>query len=357
MLAFDPKDGWTLFVPRATDEERVWIGDPGDVLGEPRENLDTWLKARAGRPVAVLGAPIGNVAADADLSDRLRWKLAAVRRRKDATEIATIRKAVAATARGYARIRGELEPGVTERQVQIELEAEFFRAGGQRTGYGTIVGFGTNAAVLHFEPSGRVLKPGEIVLIDAGAEIDGYCADVTRTYAATPEQRDLHAMLLDVQTKAVARCSPGAQWRDLHLAACLDLARGLADLDILEGAPEGLVERDVHALFMPHGLGHMVGLGVRDGASAPPRPPETRPTLKYLRIHLPLEEGFVVTVEPGVYFIPAILNNAEHRAAHGDAVRWGRVDRMLDLGGLRIEDNVHVTAKGPENLTAAIPKV
>jgi Xaa-Pro aminopeptidase len=128
-------------------------------------------------------------------------------------------------------------------------------------------------------------------------------------------------------------------------------------LGIMKGNPQSLIERDAHALFFPHGLGHLVGLGVRDGSGrAPGRAPSARPGLANLRVDLPLERGYAITVEPGVYFIPALLNDPTNREKYRDAVDWDRVVPLLDFGGIRIEDNVVVTDGAPEVLTAAIPK-
>jgi Xaa-Pro aminopeptidase len=269
-------------------------------------------------------------------------------------------QAVRATVAGYARLPDRIRPGVTERTLQIELEAAFQRAGADRTGYGTIVGTGPNAAVLHFEPSTRAVAAGDFVLVDAGAEVCRYVADVTRTYVAgkpTGFQRDLHAAVRQAQERAIARCVPGAEWKQVHLAAAVDLTAGLVGMGILRGQPESLVEQEVHALFFPHGLGHLVGLGVRDASGlARGRTRDPRPSLRSLRMDLPLAEGFVVTVEPGLYFIPALLQDAARRERHRETVNWNLVDAHLAIGGVRIEDDVLVRAGGPEVLTAGIPK-
>jgi Xaa-Pro aminopeptidase len=253
-----------------------------------------------------------------------------------------------------------IRPDTTERQIQIELEAEFFRNGAERTAYDSIVGGGPNSALFHFTPSGRAFKENELVLIDAGAEYRGYASDVTRTYSTstfTPEQRDIYAIVLETNKRAIERCKPGVEYKDIHLGAALDLARGLVDLGLLIGNPESLVERGSHALFYPHGVGHLVGLGVRDASGyMPGRKPEEKLGLRYLRIDLPLVAGYTVTIEPGIYFIPVLLQNRELRVEHRDAVNWEKVDKMMDFGGIRIEDNVHVTTGEPEVLTRAIPK-
>ena len=361
VVAFDPRDqNWISFVPEVTEGERVWEGRhqaPGALLA----GLEPWLAQRAGRPVVMLGAPRPNLVADGKLTAPNRELLRHARRPKDASELSLIRRAAAASAAGYAKLREHLRPGVTERALQIELEAEFARNGATRPGYGTIIGTGPNAAVLHFPPSDRAARPGEFVLVDAGAEIDRYMADVTRTYvvggAPSGFQRDLYQVVLGAEERAIARCVPGAEWKELHLACAVELVAGLVAMGVMRGLPESLVAREAHTLFFPHGLGHMVGLGVRDGSGLlPGRTKDPRPSLRTLRMDLPLAEGYVVTVEPGLYFIPALINDPARRERFNDCVNWPLVEQHLEVGGVRIEDNVLVTAGAPEVLTAAIPK-
>lgn len=363
VVAFDPRDGasagWVSFVPAVTEGERVWEGRQ-QLPGTPLAHLETWLAARAGRKVAALGAPVRLVSPDETMTARVRDQFKHARRPKDAHEIALIRRAAEATARGYAKLPALLRPSVTERALQIELEAEFARGGGTRPGYGTIVGTGPNAAVLHFEPSHRAAQPGEFVLVDAGAEIDRYMADVTRTYVVgepSAFQRDLYQVVLAAEERAIARCVPGAEWKDIHLAAATEMVAGLVNMGVMRGTPSSLVEQEAHALFFPHGLGHMVGLGVRDGSGLfPGRTKDPRPCLKSLRMDLPLAAGYVVTIEPGLYFIPALLSDPIRRTRYRDCVNWPLVEQYLGLGGVRIEDNVLVTDGAPEVLTSAIPK-
>lgn len=360
VLAFDPQEGWTDFVPEVTEAEKVWTGGV-DRKGTPLSRLQSWLNAHRNRPLAVLGCALAKVKADPRLVRRLRQQLTHARRPKDALELDRMRKAYAATQAGFKAARQFIRPGVSERQVQVELETAFFRAGGQRTAYDTIVGGGPNAGVLHFCPTQRKLGRGELVLIDAGAEYAGYACDVTRTYAVggkpSPEQRDLYAAVLRAQQAAVRQCRVGKEFREIHLDAALDLTQGLIDMGLLRGRAATLVEQEVSALFFPHGLGHLVGLGVRDASGyLPGRRRSRKPGLKNLRLNLPLQPGYVVTIEPGLYFIPALLGDPQRRRRFKQQVRWERVDRLLALGGVRIEDNVLVTAGEPDVLTAGIPK-
>jgi Xaa-Pro aminopeptidase len=205
-----------------------------------------------------------------------------------------------------------------------------------------------------------LLTEGDFVLIDSGAQMDRYVTDVTRTYGIgrlSPFQRDLYQAVLEAQQRTIDRCRVGAEWKDLHFTTAADMMCSLAAMGVVRGDPHALVEQDVHTLFYPHGLGHMVGLGVRDASGLEPgRARDPRPSLRSLRMDLVLRENYIVTVEPGLYFIPAILRDAGRRARHPHAVNWNLVDQHLHIGGVRIEDNILVTSGAPVNLTAAIPK-
>src|SRR6185503_450206 len=181
VMAFDPRDGWTDFVPPVTQAERVWEGRT-EAPGTPLHELGGWLAARRGRPVVALGSPIAGLGGDAVRAAQLREQLLHARRPKDAHELDLLRRACEATAMGFKSFVQALKPGLSERELQVELETGFRRGGADRTGYGTIVGAGSHAAVLHFTPGDRRTQPGDVVLVDAGAEVERYTADVTRTY-------------------------------------------------------------------------------------------------------------------------------------------------------------------------------
>jgi Xaa-Pro aminopeptidase len=362
ILAFDRHEGWVDFVPEVTEKERIWEGrldnEPGTV---PVQELAAWLAARRGRPVVHFGSLLPGFHGNGARSAALREQFTHARRPKDDVELERIRAAVRATEAGYRTLREAIRPGATEREIQVELEAGFFRAGADRTCYGTIVGTGPNAAVFHFRPGARAAREGEVVLIDAGAECRRYGCDVTRTYAAsgsfTGIQKDLFEIVLRAEERAVAACAPGVETVDVHFGSCRDLVEGLIQLDILRGTIDSIIEREAHLLFYPHGIGHLVGLGVRDaGGALPGRPKRTEPALKNQRTDFPLEPGYVMTIEPGIYFVPALLNDEGRRKRFADCVNWEKATSLIGLGGIRLEDNVLITKSGRENLTAGIPK-
>ncbi|MGI8571087.1 MAG: aminopeptidase P N-terminal domain-containing protein [Solirubrobacteraceae bacterium] len=358
VLAFDAQEGWLDFVAPVTESDRLWSGVPvGEDEGLPMSGFTDWL-ATSTRPIASLGASVPGVPCDAQRSAERRFGLSAVRRVKDPVELERMRTAERATSAAFAAVVPLLEKGNTERAVQIELEATAFRRGADAMAFDTIVGSGTNSAVLHFPPSPRTLRTGELVLIDAGAEVRGYASDITRTYAVGGEldtaQAEIYSLVHAAQRAAIERCVAGTEWTDVHLTASGVIARGLVDLGVLKGDPSALIESGAVGLFFPHGVGHLLGLGARDaGGTLQDR--STSPRFPHLRIDLPLRPGFVVTVEPGIYFVPALLEDPERRSRHRGEVAWDRVDQLLKFGGIRIEDDLLITSDGHEVLTQDVP--
>ena len=363
IVAYDPKggpqNGWTCFMPEVTEAERIWEGRE-QLPGEPMGKFSAWLAARSGRSVVMFGVPVADVAFDAARTAVVREAYKHSRRVKEPGEIDLMRKCAVATAAGYAAVQPFLKAGVSERRMQVELEAGYFREGANKTGYDTIIGVGAQSAVLHGTPSrDRIAKEGDFILIDSGAEWDRYVIDVTRTYVAgkpSAFQRDLMLAVLNAEKCAIEKCRPGIEWVDVHFGAAHDMISALVDMGVMKGNAQSLIEQDAHTLFFPHGLGHMLGLGVRDaGGMEPGRTKSARPALATLRQDLILRPGYIVTVEPGLYFIPQLLNDPKRREKYRDCVNWELADKMLGIGGVRFEDNILVTDGAPENLTSAIP--
>ena len=350
VLAYAPADGWVEFVAPVTAEELLWTGLDGDREGVPEgtrplDGLESWLD---GRPDRRLGA---TDEADVELRDALIH----VRRPKDDVELERMRAAADATRAGFAELVSLVAAGRTERELQVALEAAFLRNGGDFLAFETIVAAGDHAAVLHFSPTARELGDGDLLLVDAGAEHRGYASDVTRTYAVggtfTAEQALVHETVRRAAETAIATCRPGSAWHDVHRAAALVVAEGLAELGVLSGSPETLVESGAVTLFFPHGVGHMVGLGVRDTGPASGETREPEDGLPRLRVDIPLQARHAWTVEPGIYFVPALLERERGRAD----VDWDRIDELHGFGGVRLEQNVLITDDGCEVITAAIP--
>ncbi len=345
VVAYDPAQGWVEFVDPVTTQELLWTGLEGDREGvpdgtRPLDELDAFVGGRTPR----------RLGATPDPDTELRDALIRVRRPKDDDELARMRTAVAATAAGFDELRSLIAAGRTERELQVMLESAFMRNGGDFLSFETIVAAGDHAAVLHFSPTLRELQDGQVLLVDAGAEHRGYAADVTRTYAVggsfDAEQHVAFTAVRQALDDAIALCRPGVQWGDVHRAASLAIADGLVELGVLQGDRESLVDSGAVRLFFPHGVGHMVGLGVRDAGAA-----SDEPSSPGLRLDIPLEPRHAWTVEPGLYFVAPLL--AQERGH--EAVNWERVDELLGFGGVRIEHDVVITDDGCDVLTSAIP--
>ncbi len=396
---FDPADGRvTLFLTERTVADALWHGalEAFDAV-KARQQVDAVLPVEAleqhvlafakGRPVRSLAVADGKATArargitgeDLDFDDpkkvgegALIDRLAKLRLHKGDDELAEIRRLVPVTREAHVLAMQHSKPGVGEQFLAGQVEGAFAR-GGCTPAYNTILS--VRGEVLHNNDHRHTLQKGDIVLLDAGAEsLDtGYCNDVTRDWpvggAFTPEGRDVYDLVLASELDAISAVKPGVRYRDLHLRASRVLAEGLVRLGLLVGDPDGLVESGAHAIFFPHGLGHQLGLDVHDVEAFGDRihypNGRTRSTqfgTQYLRMDLDLEPGMLFTIEPGLYFVPAILRNPELRERFKTQVKWDAAEKFLAMnggrgfGGIRIEDDVVCTATGVEVLTASIPK-
>ncbi|MDJ1177386.1 aminopeptidase P family protein [Roseofilum sp. BLCC_M91] len=282
----------------------------------------------------------------------------------DEPALSEIREAVAVSVEGHLRgMRGTAQ-AKTEAQVRSHIES-VFTAHEMTPAYASIVT--VHGEILHHDRSPHSLTPGDLLLVDAGAEtLGGWAADITRTWPVngrfSPTQQAIYEVVLAAHDRSIAQVKPGQEYEDIHLEAALAMAEGLVDLGILIGNPEILVERDAHALFFPHGIGHLLGLDVHDmedlgdlAGYVPGRKRSDRFGLQFLRLNRPLQSGMVVTIEPGFYQVPAILDNPEFRSQYNDVVNWDKLAQFKDVRGIRIEDDVLVTHQGAEVLTAQLP--
>ncbi|NEP21345.1 aminopeptidase P family protein [Moorena sp. SIO3I6] len=221
--------------------------------------------------------------------------------------------------------------------------------------------------VLHNGEYHHSLQPGELLLADVGAETPmGWAADITRTWPVSgkfsPTQRDIYNVVKEAHDFCIKNLYPGVEYREIHMTAAGVIAEGLIDLGILRGDISDLVAMDAHALFFPHGVGHLLGLDVHDmedlgdlAGYAPGRVRSDRFGLGFLRLDRLLEAGMLVTIEPGFYQVPGILNDPDRRSTYKDVVDWDRLAQFDDVRGIRIEDDVLITETGAEVLTAGLP--
>lgn len=361
--AYSPNTGWVDFVLPITREEKIWEGGGTAMPGKDIKDFDGWISSHKGARLFILGQAHSHLhlknVSEADLAI-VQEIYSEVRRAKDSEEVALIRKLADFANFGYKKVKQIVRPGISERHIQLEYENEVLMAGAEKMPYGTIVGTGTNSAILHAVPTPRIVKAGEHVLIDAGADVQDYCVDITRNFAADGElserQKSIYNLVLEAQTKSISLMRPGVQWRDIHLASAFVMAQGLKDLGILKVSASEAMDSGAVSVFFPHGVGHMVGLKVRD-VGGPPNPNPKKYAGARLRIDMELKENYLMTVEPGLYFIEALMSDEETRRTYKDQINWDETAKWADFGGFRIEDDILVTSNGPVNLTDVVEKL
>ncbi len=271
------------------------------------------------------------VSAPPDVAD-VRALLDDMRLIKAPEEIDTMRRAASISAAAHRRAMRATRPGAMEYEIEAELLHEFRRHGAQSPAYHSIVAGGANACVLHYVFNNARLQDGDLLMIDAGCELDGYASDITRTFPVNGRfsgpQKDLYELVLAAQTAAIAAIRPGAGWNDPHEAALRVLAQGFIDVGLCQGTLDAVLESGDYRRFYMHRTGHWLGLDVHDAGN-----------YKQGDSWLVLEPGMVLTVEPGCYVRPA-----------------DNVPRHFWDIGIRIEDDAVVTAGGCEIITHEVPK-
>jgi Xaa-Pro aminopeptidase len=256
-----------------------------------------------------------------------------MRLKKTSAELEAMRTAIRLTAEGHVAAMRSVKPEQYEYELEAVLRQAFLRGGSARPAYAPIVGSGPNATVLHHVRNQRKMQAGDLVLIDAGAEYDYYAADITRTFPVsgrfTEAQKRIYELVLAVQLSVIEKVRPGAHLRALQDHTVEALTQGLCELGIIAGPPKEAVAEGRYKPYYMHGVGHYLGMDVHDVGS-------------YFdgEIPIPFEPGTVITVEPGLYFAPDKLEVPEEYRGIG----------------VRIEDDVLVTAQGCEVLSASIPK-
>ena len=248
------------------------------------------------------------------------------------------------------------KPGVSEQYIAGVLE-------GIAASYGNMVSFpiilSQHGETLHNHDHSLILETGRMMLTDAGAErTSSYCSDHTRTVPVGGKfegrQKDIYSIVLACHGKALEITRPGITYKEVHLEVCKVLAQGLKDLGLMKGNVDEAVAAGAHALFMPHGLGHMMGLDVHDmedlGQIYVGYDDETRPSTQFglasLRMGRRLQEGFVMTDEPGCYFIPALIDQWKAEKMHTDFINYDALESFKDFGGIRLEDDILITPNG-----------
>lgn len=289
--------------------------------------------------------------------------LVKLRSHQDELALQELRNAAAVSVEAHKAGMQATKRSNTEAQIRSAMEGVII-AHNMSCAYNSIVT--VHGEVLHNETYNNSIQPQDLLLADVGAETpNGWAADLTRTWASgkfSSTQRDIYEVVLKAHDDCITKLQPGVEYQDIHLLAASIIAEGLVDLGILKGNPQDLVDLDAHALFFPHGVGHLLGLDVHDmedlgdiaGYEAG-RSRSDRFGLGYLRLNRPLKSGMLVTIEPGFYQVPAILNDSNFRLKYQDVVDWDRLAQFSDVRGIRIEDDVLITNFGAEVLSAELP--
>jgi Xaa-Pro aminopeptidase len=380
-----------LFMPPFDPDELIWHGpSPGwdefraatgvaeirDIAELPRSlpdhaatvpAVDASTRFRQGRMLGRSWAEPGTEVSLGERDASLADALVALRLVHDDAAIEHLHKAAEGTVAAHLAGMAATKPGLRESDIRAAMETEI-AARDMSCAYGSIVT--VHGEILHAHGYGNEIASGDLLLADVGASHRGWAGDVTRTWPVSgkfsPTQRTIYDIVLAAQLAAIERVRPGVRYRDVHLAASLVITQGLVDEGILKGNPETLVERGAHAMFFVHGIGHLLGLDVHDmedlgdrAGYAPGRVRSKQFGLCYLRLDRDLAPGMAVTIEPGFYQVPALLAAGSELTAPFDAD--GTLDRSAlakfsDVRGIRIEDDVLVTASGHEVLTKALIK-
>ncbi len=252
---------------------------------------------------------------------------------KSAAEVKVMREAAEISARAHVRAMQACRAGLREYSLEAELDYEFRKGGAKMPAYGSIVAAGRNSCILHYQENDALLKEGDLVLIDAGCEIDCYASDITRTFPVSgrfsPEQKAIYELVLKAQEAAFAVIAPGKHWNHAHEATVQVITEGLVELGLLKGKVEELIESEAYRAFYMHRAGHWLGMDVHDVGE-----------YKVGGQWRVLEPGMALTVEPGIYI------GADNQSV---AKKWRGI-------GVRIEDDVVVTKQGCEILTSGVPK-
>lgn len=306
-----------------------------------------WLEELTGIRVAELAAHV---------SVELIKAIVALRSVKSALEIEEIERACDIGYEMHTTAMRMCKPGVKEQLIAGTIEG-IALAHGAGVSFPSILSM--NGETLHNHYHGNLLQEGRMMLTDAGAETNmNYCSDFTRTVPVggrfSQQQKEVYNIVVAAHDCAIDHARPGNTWKEVHLEVCRTLTRGLKDLGLMKGDVDEAVAAGAHALFMPHGLGHMMGLDVHDmedlGQIYVGYDDEIRPSdqfgLASLRMGRRLQEGFVITDEPGIYFIPALIDQWRAEGMHSDFLCYDAIEKYKNFGGIRLEDDVLITATG-----------
>ena len=279
-----------------------------------------------------------------------------MRSTKEAQEIEAIERACEVGYQMHTTAQRLIRPGVTERYIGGQVDG-IARSLAQGTSFATI--FTQHGEIMHGSPSNAPLEAGRLALCDAGCELDDYCSDHTRTMPVsgrfTQRQLEIYSIVEECHDYVLTVAKPGIRYRDVHFAVCRLMTERLKELGLMKGDVDEAVQAGAHAMFLPHGLGHMMGMDVHDMEGLGQQyvgfdyktPPNTEQFgTNCLRMGRELQEGFVVTDEPGIYFIPVLIDDWRAKGHCKDFINFDLLETYKDFGGIRIEDDLLITKDG-----------
>lgn len=364
-----------LFAPKRDEHYGVWHGhikskEDIQTLYEPDElhydnRLLTVLKNLNPKVIYCLNEDQAEFLEDLDRSFRvdtesLNDAITFCRTIKTEDELNLMREAARINNIAHRKVMEQVKPGMYEYELKAIFDYHQVKRGLLFEAYNGIHAAGKNSSILHYTDCTNRLANGDLYLIDAGYEYEGYASDVTRTYPANGRFRDdqaaVYQTVLNALNAVIEAVKPGVKMEDLHMAAAEIILKGLKQMGLVKGSIEDLMEKDIFALFFPHGLGHFLGLDTHDVGGYPKGVERIdRPGIRFLRARRELQPGMVVTIEPGLYFIPALLENAFKDEEKSKFLNADKLQAFFDFGGVRIEDNIIITEDGCENMTD-VPK-
>lgn len=300
------------------------------------------------------------------VSEELIRAVVSLRSFKTDDEINEIEEALVTTCEMYSAALQMAQPGVNEAEIVGKMEG-ILGSQGKRIAFPIILSI--HGEILHNHHHENVLQENDLLVVDSGAEsLSHYASDITRTYPVggrfTPEQKEIYQIVLNGQLTAIEAMKPEITYKEIHLKTAAVMAEGLKDMGFIKGDIASVVEAGAHALFFPHGLGHMMGLDVHDMENYGEDNVGYDETitrsgqfgLAYLRMAKTLKPGHVITVEPGIYFIPALIDQWKTENKFSEFINYAKVEEFKGFGGVRIEDDVLVTADEHRVLGKPIPK-
>lgn len=294
--------------------------------------------------------------------DSLKDALTYCRVLKTDWEIEQMKEACRVNDLAFEASMKAIKPGMYEYQIKAVFNKVQLENGLLQDAYNGIFASGKNASILHYVTNMDQIKDGDLFLLDSGFECNGYAADYTRTFPSngkfSPIQAGIYNAVLNAMNTVIEAIKPGVLMEDLHLMASKLMMEGLKELDIVRGDVDEMMENNIFALFFPHGLGHFLGLDTHDVGGYPKGVERIdRPGIKFLRARRELMPGMVITIEPGIYFVPAVLEPAVQDPEKSKYLNVEKVKSLLNFGGIRIEDDILVTENGYENLTNLVKTV